>query len=153
MIFVTVGTQLPFPRLIDAMDRLAARISEPVLAQTGVVCTARNLIVEPVMSEERYRTVLGLSRLVVSHAGIGSVIAARDAQKPIILVPRRAELGEHRNDHQIGTVRELVGRQGLQAVWDTDELADLVTQEFTPPVAASGPALDGLVSRLRNFIG
>ncbi len=153
MIFVTVGTQLPFPRLIDAMDRLAGRINEPILAQTGVACSAKNLIVEPVMSEERYRHVLGISRLVVSHAGIGTVIAARDAEKPLILVPRRAELGEHRNDHQIGTVRELVGRQGVKAVWDTDELAELVTQELPPPVAASGPALDGLVSRLRNFIG
>ncbi|MEM9581757.1 MAG: glycosyltransferase [Pseudomonadota bacterium] len=153
MIFVTVGTQLPFPRLIEAMDKLAGRISEPVLAQTGVACSPRNLIVEPVMTEARYRKVLGLARLVVSHAGIGTVIAARDAEKPIILVPRRAELGEHRNDHQIGTVRELIGRQGLQAVWDTDELAELVTQDFTPPVATSGPALDGLVSRLRSFIG
>lgn len=154
MIFVTVGTQLPFPRLIEAMDKLAGRISEPVLAQTGVACAAKNLIVEPVMTEARYRKVLGLSRLVVSHAGIGTVIAARDAEKPLILVPRRAELGEHRNDHQIGTVRELLGRQGIQAVWNTDDLADLVTQEdFVPPVAASGPALDGLVTRLRSFIG
>lgn len=153
MIFVTVGTQLPFPRLIEAMDAIAGHISEPVLAQTGAICAANNLIVEPVMSEDRYRRVMGLARVIVSHAGIGTVIAARDAEKPLILVPRRAELGEHRNDHQLGTVRELIGRQGVKVVWNTDDLAELVTQEFVPPVAASGPALDGLVSRLRSFIG
>ncbi|MDA8746847.1 glycosyltransferase family 28 protein [Litoreibacter sp.] len=153
MIFVTVGTQLPFPRLIDAMDDLAGCISEPVVAQTAVACRAQNLIVEPIMSAQRYHHVLGLSRLVISHAGIGTVIAARDAETPLILVPRRAELGEHRNDHQLSTVRELIGRQGVEVVWNTDDLAELVTQEFVPPLAASGPALDGLVSRLRSFIG
>lgn len=35
MIFATVGTQLPFPRLIDALEALAPDLGEEVIAQIG----------------------------------------------------------------------------------------------------------------------
>ena len=35
MILVTVGTQLPFPRLIHHLDRLAPGLGRPILAQIG----------------------------------------------------------------------------------------------------------------------
>ncbi len=152
MIFVTVGTQLPFPRLVEAMDQLAGRLYEPVMAQTGASVRCRNLIVEPKMDPARYQTVLRKARLVVSHAGIGTVLAAQDAGIPVVLVPRRADLGEHRNDHQIGTVRSLVGRQGITAVWNTDGLGAALGHGFDVPAAQSGPGLDSLVTTLRRFI-
>lgn len=153
MIFVTVGTQLPFPRLIEAMDAYAEDLFEPVVAQTAEDTQCDNLIVEPFMSVERYSKVIGQARLVVAHAGIGTVLAARDAGVPLILVPRRTELGEHRNDHQCATVRELMGRRGITAVWDTSDLGDLLSKDLTGPLGGVAPALDGLVSELRSFIG
>ena len=153
MIFVTVGTQLAFPRLIKAMDRFAEELYEPVVAQTAEHCRCNNLIVEPYMSGERYAKVIAEARLVIAHAGIGTVLAARDAGIPLVLVPRRAELGEHRNDHQSATVRELKGRKGITAVWDTSDLRDLLRKDLTAPMGGAAPALDGLVSELRSFIG
>ncbi|MGO7205561.1 glucuronosyltransferase, partial [Rhizobium ruizarguesonis] len=35
MILVTVGTQLPFDRLVKAVDTFATELSKPVLAQIG----------------------------------------------------------------------------------------------------------------------
>jgi hypothetical protein len=35
VIFVTVGTQLPFDRLIEAIDAIAPSLNEPIFAQTG----------------------------------------------------------------------------------------------------------------------
>ena len=153
MIFLTVGTQLPFPRLVNAMDQIAGRLYEPVLAQTAVSCRCHNLIVEPEMTSSRYQRVLRQARLVVSHAGIGTVLAAQEAGIPVVLVPRRADLGEHRNDHQIGTVRSLVGRQGITAVWNTDGLGDVLGEGFDVPAVRSSPGLDSLVTRLRHYIG
>lgn len=153
MIFLTVGTQLPFERLVQAMDGVAGTMCEPVIAQTGTPSRCLNLIVEPTMSASRYLRVLTQARVVVAHAGIGTVLAAQDVGVPVILVPRRAELGEHRNDHQIGTVRALIGRRGITGVWDTKALGQLVRQELEAPVVTSGPALDRLVSRVRTFIG
>ena len=153
MIFVTVGTQLPFERLIQAMDRHAASLVEPVVAQTAEHCRCNNLFVEPFMSAERYAKVIEEARLVVAHAGIGTVLAARDAGVPVILVPRRAELGEHRNDHQAATVRQLMGRDGITTVWDPEDLGPYLRKDLSNPLGNVPPALDGLVSELRSFIG
>lgn len=153
MIFVTVGTQLPFPRLVKAMDRLAEGLFEPVIAQTAEQRRCKNLIVEPFMSAERYSKVIGDARLVVAHAGIGTVLAARDAGVPLILVPRRGDLGEHRNDHQIATVRELTGREGITSVWDPEDLGSYLNKKLSIPLGDVTPSLDGLVSELRSFIG
>lgn len=157
MIFVTVGTQLPFPRLVLEMNRIAGGTCEPVVAQTCEDAPYDNLIVEPYMSAERYADVIKRARIVVAHAGIGTIMAARQAGVPAILVPRRASLGEHRNDHQAGTVRQLIGREGITAVWDTTKLASMLVEGLQLPSPASdqqsGPALDGLVTQLRSFIG
>ena len=156
MIFVTVGTQLPFPRLVREMNRIAGQICEPVIAQTcDDLAVYQNLIVEPYMNSERYSDVIEQARVVVAHAGIGTVLAARQAQVPVILVPRRANLGEHRNDHQEGTVRQLLGRPGITGVWDTAKLAELVKSDVPAPDthSVSGPALEGLVTTLRSYIG
>lgn len=153
MIFVTVGTQLPFPRLMREMDRIAGRLCEPVIAQTCEDTRYTNLIVEPYMSAARYNEVVERARIIVAHAGIGTVMAARQYGIPAILVPRRADLGEHRNDHQIGTVRQLLGREGIRAVWNPETLDEYLTEDFAPPLPGSGPALDGLVTRVRSYIG
>ena len=106
VIFVTVGGELPFDRLIRAMDAFAA--AQPrgeVLAQIGAGGF------EPahmrwVRSLDRATTTprrWPAAELLVAHAGIGSVVTAGEHGKPIVLLPRQARLGEHRNDHQLDT--------------------------------------------------
>ena len=101
-IFVTVGTQLPFDRLVRAMDDWAA--SHPgheVLAQTGDgAFVARAIATVRTLSREAFARAVAEADVVVAHAGIGSVLTALDAGKPVVLMPRRADLREHRNDHQ-----------------------------------------------------
>ena len=40
-------------------------------------------------------------QVVIAHDEMGSIITALEMGKPIVVMPRRAELGEHRNDHQV----------------------------------------------------
>lgn len=153
MIFVTVGTQLPFPRLIEAMDDIAGRLYEPVIAQTHLPTQCKNMIVEPQMNGTRYADVMARARLIVAHAGIGTIMAAREASIPLIVLPRRADLGEHRNDHQQGTARQMIGHEGITAIWSEDKLEEMLHQSFEPPLSHAPAALDGLVNGLRSFIG
>lgn len=153
MIFVTVGTQLPFPRLVGAMDAFASDTTELVIAQTGMCREYPNLLVEGNMSSTRYRDVLADARIVISHAGIGSVLAAREAAKPLIVVPRRADLREHRNDHQVDTARRLVGRDGIDVLWDVAKLPKAIARLHSAPSYQPAAALEPLVDELRRFIG
>jgi UDP-N-acetylglucosamine transferase subunit ALG13 len=59
--------------------------------------------------------------VVVAHAGVGAAIAALEAGKCPVLVPRRHARGEHVDDHQIQIATELRDRS-LSVSVDADEL-------------------------------
>ena len=59
--------------------------------------------------------------LVVAHAGVGSALMALDAGHCPVLLPRRANHGEHVDDHQILLAGEL-NRRGLALARDPDAL-------------------------------
>jgi UDP-N-acetylglucosamine transferase subunit ALG13 len=48
--------------------------------------------------------------VVVSHAGVGSALAAMQAGRRAVYVPRRRQHGEHIDDHQVAMAHELDAR-------------------------------------------
>ncbi len=46
------------------------------------------------------------AEIIVAHAGMGTIITAVEFKKPLVVMPKRAALGEQRNEHQLATVRE-----------------------------------------------
>lgn len=112
MIFVTVGTQLPFDRLVQDLDAIAPELSVPIFAQTGVsTYVPKNFEATPMVSSSEFNALMTKVSIIVGHAGIGTIISAQKHGKPLILVPRKAALREHRNDHQLATVNSLRGAQ------------------------------------------
>lgn len=129
MILVTIGTQLPFDRLIEAMDGLAPDLGTAVIAQTGKGrYVPRNMEAYEKIEPARFEPLVKSAEVIVSHAGIGSVLTAARYAKPIVLFPRRASLGEHRNDHQMASVRKLEGRPGILIALDESELAQRIRE-------------------------
>jgi UDP-N-acetylglucosamine transferase subunit ALG13 len=123
VIIVTVGMQLGFDRLIAAMDTLAPQLDMPVIAQTGKGTYAPQAMeAREKIAPAEFEELVGKARLIVAHAGIGTVLTAARCRKPILLMPRRASLAEHRNDHQMATVRRLAGRPGILVAMDETEL-------------------------------
>lgn len=151
MILLTVGTQLPFDRLVRIMDAIAPKLSDEVYAQIGQgEYVPRNFgycrMARPDELAEKFRT----AKQIVSHAGTGSLLTARRYQKPIILFPRRASLGEHRNDHQLATCQQLDGAPGLSVAYDEARLLELLNTQTW--VALSRPASVGKGSELGRGI-
>lgn len=129
MILVTVGMQLGFDRLISAMDALAPDLGMEVIAQIGKGdYEPRHMTVKPKIAPAEFERLVERSRLIVSHAGIGTVLTAQRFAKPIVLFPRRFALGEHRNDHQLATVRNLAGRSGLLFAMDREALPGAIEE-------------------------
>ena len=52
------------------------------------------------------------SELVVSHAGIGTIILCKEYGIPILILPRRKGYGEHMNDHQMEIAKALEEEKG-----------------------------------------
>lgn len=124
MIFATVGTQLPFDRLIQTIDEWAnSRREHDVFAQIG----HSSYVPEHVRWAEslrasQFRKHLESATAIVSHAGIGTILSALELGKPIIVFPRRAALREHRNDHQLATAERFEAMGLVSVAWDESEL-------------------------------
>ena len=105
MIFVTVGThEQPFNRLIQYMDQLKEheRILEEVILQTGFsTYIPRFCKWEKLFSYQEMTEYVEQARIVITHGGPSSFIAALQKGKIPIVVPRQKQFGEHVNDHQL----------------------------------------------------
>lgn len=124
MIFVTVGSMFPFDRLIQRMDEWAASNGKTeVFAQTGNGSYApKNMRYARRVSQAEFAATVARAEVVVAHAGMGTVITAGRAGRPLVLLPRVEKWGEHTTDHQIATASWLREKPGI-FVADTD--ADL----------------------------
>jgi len=124
LIFVTVGTQYPFDRLLAAVDAWAANSGERVVAQVGGSPTRYpNLETVGFMSAEKFEDLLGEADLVVSHAGMGTIIECGMRGKPLIIFPRDHTLGEHTDDHQVGSATRMENIGLAKVVHSIDDLA------------------------------
>jgi UDP-N-acetylglucosamine transferase subunit ALG13 len=154
MIFATVGTQLPFPRMLTCLRQLVEKLPIEVFAQTITEeCTysaAGMLTCVKKLSPQEFDAQFSRAELIVSHAGIGSIISAARARKPIALIPRRHEFGEHRNDHQMDTVRKFADRQGLYVAHDFADLLRIVNQPLQSYSLADQES--NLINGIRRFI-
>ena len=135
MILLTVGTQRPFDRLVRIVDDAAPGLPMPVVAQVGKGrYRPRNMEWHPFLGPVAFARLVADCSLIVSHAGIGTVVVAQRFGKPLILFPRRGTLGEHVNDHQLATVQALRGRRGIHVGMSAEELLVLVGQAVEPAV-------------------
>lgn len=158
MIFVTVGTQLAFDRMVNAVDTWASSSGNDVFAQVGPTDTKFNHIQQSEFLEpEDFDHYFNSANIVIAHAGMGSILTAMSYGKRIIIMPRKADLGEHRNDHQLATARSFVGHAGVSVAWDEDELIALLHQidsETTEQdfVKISNTAPEPFIQKLRELI-
>lgn len=108
MIFVTIGTQAPFDRFIKMVDEIAANLNEEVIAQTfKSQYKAKKIKTVDFLAPDEFNKLFKEARMIVAHAGMGTIISAMQHQKPIIIFPRIAALGEHRNEHQMATAKKM----------------------------------------------
>ena len=147
MIFVTVGTTLPFDDLVRAVDRLVAAgvVTEPVLCQIGhgqyVPQHCEHFRFKPNLDEE-----IGRASLVIGHGGTGTVTGLLASGKPFIAVAN--PLGVH--DHQ----RQFLARlcKVVEFLWAADpaELPGLIerARSFRPRSARG----ERLTEDLRRFL-
>ncbi len=156
MIFVTVGTQGQFDRLIRTVDKWAGlRGTSDVFAQTGPsVYTTLHIRAEPFIDPTEFRRRVESASLVIAHAGMGSIITALELGKQIIVMPRRSNLGEHRNDHQFATAKRFAEQGRIMVAFNEKELVDKLDQlgSFDAAERLGSQASSHLIDTIRTFI-
>lgn len=156
MIFVTVGTQLHFDRMAAAVDRWAGeRGVTDVFAQLGPTELApRHIEYRSFISPAECRMRMRSARVIVAHAGMGTMLSALELGKPLLVMPRSAAFGEHRNDHQLATARRFAELGRVAVAFDEHELParldELDRLAAVEPISPFAP--DAFISAVRAFI-
>jgi UDP-N-acetylglucosamine transferase subunit ALG13 len=160
VILVAVGTQFPFDRLVQTVDKWAAASGTTnVIAQIGPSpYVPASIQAQPFFPPKEFQTLLEQADLVVAHCGMGLILLALSIGKPIVVMPRSAAKGEHRNDHQLATAQRFSDRPGVTVAWDETELRDCLElinnqgpgDSSFSPIPSKAPRR--LTDRLRAFL-
>jgi len=134
MIFITVGVQLPFDRLVKSMDRWAATTKEDIFGQIGdgAQYFPKHFRFSAYLTPSELDYELSRTSLIVGHAGMGTLLEAATRGLTMIAMPRRADLGEHRNDHQMTMARRFPDRKDVRFVYSESELYTALEEAAWP---------------------
>lgn len=155
MIFVTVGTQFPFDRLIRAVDEAAGRglLWEEAFAQVGAGGFRPNHMKwAEQLPREEYSRKMKEASAVIGHAGMGTIATALEAGKALLVLARLERYGEIVNDHQAATARRFAELGHVVTAADEREIAAKLAElrGFRPaPRRANARAV---VERVAGFL-
>lgn len=145
---------MPFDRLIRMLDEIAPQLDEDIVAQVnGSGYLPRHINTIDLLPPDEFDRLFSSARLIVAHAGIGTIITAMQQQKPVIIFPRIAALGEHRNEHQLATAEKMKEAGWVYVANTKEELSELLqTPDLHPLCTIGSSASESLVESITDFI-
>lgn len=141
MIFLTVGTQFPFDRLLRAVDEALDenKDTEEIFAQAGPTSyQPRNFQAVAWLDKQPFDDSFRQASAIIGHAGMGTISMALESNKPLLVLPRRRKFGEVVNDHQVAIARKF------------EQLGHLLVAYAAADVAAKLRLLPAFVPRPRQ---
>ena len=156
MIFVTVGTDLPFNRMVKTIDEWAEENDRhDIFAQIGDgAWEPKHIRFSALLEPPEFTRLFKSASVIVSHAGMGTILSALHYGKPILVMPKRGSLGEHRSEHQVATARRMMELGNVNVAFDEDELRLRLDHldHLVPSKRIESHAGSSLIAGLRNFI-
>jgi len=147
---------MPFDRLIRTVDDWAGRCQTPrIFAQiAGGEYVPNHMQWQRFLSPAEYRQRVFESKLIIAHAGMGTVITALEFGRPLVVMPRRGGLGETRNDHQVATATRLAESGCASVAMNEDELIRQLAslEKLTASGVVGSHASVELLSAVRDFL-
>lgn len=158
MIFVILGTQkFQQNRLLRMLDECKERgeISDEMIAQSGYSdYEPRHIVCHRFLEKSIFESYIDEADVVVSHAGVGSIMTALEKEKPVVVFPRLAKYGEHVDDHQEDIARAFAGKGYILFCGETDSLPQLIEKaknhRFSKYTSQTGRIVDLIESFLQS---
>lgn len=152
MILVTLGTQdKSFKRLLNAVQKCIDDkvINEEVIVQTG--CTkynSKDMKIFDLMSQEQLDKYRKQARIIITHAGVGSILDSLRLDKKIIAAARLKKYHEHTNNHQLQILNNFANDGYIIKLENFDDLSSILNNidSFNPK------KYDGNNEKIKNMI-
>ena len=155
MIFLTVGTQFPFDRLVKAIDEAAGTngFDEHIVAQIG----------DSSYHPENFETAASVEKAVfdqhfneadsiISHAGMGTITMALDRRKPLLVMPRSKKYGEVVNNHQLAIAKKFEQLGYLLVAYSAEDVPGKMKQLKCFVPQERKPCADIVAARISTFL-
>ena len=155
MIFLTVGTQFPFDRLVKAVDQAAGMngFDEMIVAQIGdsSYCP-KNFEATRSVEKAVFDQHFAEADSVISHAGMGTITMALEHRKPLLVMPRERKYGEVVNDHQLAIAKKFEQLGYLLVAYSAEDVPVKMKQlkSFVPQERRPHP--DVVAARISTFL-
>ena len=156
MIFVTLGTQdKSFKRLLEAIDREIEKgtIKERVVVQAGLTkYESPNMEIFDLIPQDEFEKYFDEADLIITHGGVGSILAGIKKNKKVIAAARLAKYKEHTNDHQKQIINEFSSKGYILELKDFNRLGSLIekSSKFKPKKFESNT--ENMVKLIENYI-
>ncbi len=132
MILVTLGTQdKSFDRLLEAIQKQInlGNIKERIVVQAG--CTkfdSNDMEMFDLIPMDDFDKLIDECDLLITHGGVGSIIAGLNKGKKVIAAARLKKYKEHVNDHQLQIIDNF-SKKGYILKLDNFEKLDELLRE------------------------
>lgn len=156
MILVTLGTQdKEFRRLLEAIDEEINKktIKEKVIVQAGFTkYESKNMEIFDLISSDKFDELISKCDLLITHGGVGSILAGVTRNKKVIAAPRLAKYNEHVNDHQLQIIENFSKNKYILELKDFSKLGKIIekAKSFKPKKFVSNT--DNIINMIDNYI-
>lgn len=156
MILITLGTQdKSFVRLLEAVQKQIdlGNIKDEVVVQAGYTKYQSNdmKIFEYIPMEE-FEGLIKKCDLLITHGGIGSIIAGLKNNKKVIAAARLKKYKEHANDHQLQIIENFTKEGYILSLDNFDELDKVLEKAKTFKPNKYKNNNSKILKIIRNFI-
>ena len=157
MIFVCIGSRdYQFDRLLKALDELVAagELTEEIFAQIGQSrYVPKHYAFQRYLDRDTFAAYQQKAELIISHAGVGTLLSALKMGKSVIAVPRYEKFGEHIDDHQTQIAEVLSAEGYLYQVRDIADLGKTIALARENPRNRVYDRPSDIATRIKEFIG
>lgn len=155
MIFLTVGTQFPFDRLVKAVDEAvgAGKVTEQIYAQIGEgLYRPRNFEAVPSLEKHLFDKYIREALSIISHAGMGAIKQALENSKPLLAMPRQKKYGEVVNNHQVAIAKKFEEFGHILVAYQVEDVPNKIEElkSFVPAPRTSNSK--AVISRISGFL-
>lgn len=156
MIFVAVGTQkFQLNRLLRAFDNLieSGKLTEEVFAQTGYSdYIPQNYNYKSFLDKEEFEQKIVKCSLLVTHSGVGTIMAGLKNRKPVVIFPRKVEYYEHVDNHQLEIAEAFAKKNYVFLCDDEGKLYSLMHEALEHNFDVYSSGQKDIVKKIKCFL-
>ncbi|MFR0506913.1 PssE/Cps14G family polysaccharide biosynthesis glycosyltransferase [Limosilactobacillus reuteri] len=156
MIFVALGTQkFQFNRLLKAIDFMVKdrQIKDKVFAQIGnSTYRPKSFEYARFLTINEYNQYIKECDIIITHAGVGTILEGKKFKKVVIVVPRLSKYGEHVDDHQLEIAEDFAKKKLVLMCRNLKELPLLIKESKNSQLVDYVPNNKSFILKLKKAI-